>query len=169
MVEQRASERRQERAQLKRGLDPADRHDEVPSRKGGYDRMAAAPWSVEAATMTAGSAAAEEIGASVARLMQETTRGLHAAMMLPVAPGAGLAEMQDAFATLVMGVVQNNIRLTQEMLRIYGPQENAPLVQRSMRHWMDTVVESQAAVLRMLRPSSEAPPGSAEPRRGTHA
>ena len=57
--------------------------------------------------------------------MQETTRGLRAAMMLPVAPGAGFGEMQEAFATMVAGMMRNNIRLAQEMLRIYGPQENA--------------------------------------------
>jgi hypothetical protein len=168
MVEQRAPERIPERA--RRGLAEGDRNGEMPSRKGGYERMAAeALLPVQTASLAASSAAAEEIGASVARLMQETARGMHAAMMLPVAPSAGFGEMQEAFATLVTGMMRNNIRLAQEMLRIYGPQENAPLVQKLMRHWMDTAVESQAAMLGMVRPATEQPTGTAKPPRGpTH-
>jgi hypothetical protein len=168
MVEQRASERLQERA--RRGLAEGDRDGEMPRRKGGYERLAAdAPPPVETASFAANSAAAEEIGASVARLMQETARGMHAAMMLPVAPSAGFGEMQHAFATLVTGMMRNNIRLAQEMLRIYGPQDNAPLVQQFIRHWMDTAVESQAAMLRMVRPATEQRTGTDEPPRSpTH-
>ena len=136
MVEHRAPERLRERAGPERVLaearSEADRDSEMPGRKGGYERMAAeALRPAEAATQAATTAAAEEIGASVTRLMQETTRGLRAAMMLPMAPGAGFGEMQEAFATMVAGMMRDNIRLAQEMLRIYGPQENAALMQNS--------------------------------------
>jgi len=172
MVEHRAPQRLPERARPERVLAearPKAGHDsEMPSRKGGYERMAAeALRPVEAAAQPATGAAAEEIGASVTRLMQETTRGLRAAMMLPVTPGSGFGEMQDAFATMVTGLMRDNIRFTQEMLRIYGPQENAALMQKFMRHWMDTALEGQAAMLRMVRPAADQPPGPAEPPRGT--
>ena len=180
MVEHRAPERLRERAGPERVLaearSEADRDSEMPGRKGGYERMVAeALRPVEAATQSATTAAAAEIGASVTRLMQETTRGLRAAMMLPMAPGAGFGDMQEAFATMVAGMMRDNIRLAQEMLRIYGPQENAALMQQFMRQWMDTAMASQAAMLRMVRPASNQPPGTAQspraaqpPRSATH-
>jgi hypothetical protein len=174
MVEQRAPERLPERARPERVLaearPKAERDSEMPSRKGGYERMVAeALRPVEAATQSATTAAAEEIGASVTRLMQETTRGLRAAMMLPMAPGAGFGDMQEAFATMVAGMMRDQIRLAQEMLRIYGPQQHAALMQKVMRHWMDTAMASQAAMLRMAQPASDEPPGTAKPpRTATH-
>ena len=122
MVEHRAPERLPERARPERVLaearPEADRDSEMPSRKGGYKRRAAeALRPVEGAAQAATGAAAEAIGASVTRLMQETTRGLRAAMMLPVAPGAVFGEMQEAFATMVTSLMRDNIRLAQEMSR----------------------------------------------------
>lgn len=173
MVEHRTPERLPERARPERVLAearPEAAHEsEIPSRKGGYEQMAAeALRPIEAATQAVAGAAAEEIGASVTRLMQETTRGLQAAMLLPVAPGGGFGEMQQAFATLFTGMMENNIRLTQEMLRIYGPQEHAALIQKIMRQWIDTAMESQAAMLRLARPAVDAPPGTAAPRATAH-
>jgi hypothetical protein len=169
MVEQRAPERLLDRARPERVLAEVDRDSEMPGRKGGHERRTTeAPRLVDITTQAATIAKASEIGASVARLMQETSRGLHAAMMLPAAP-PGFGKMQEAFATLVTSMMRNNIRLAREILRIYGPEENAPLVRKLMRHWMDTAVESQAAMLRMVQPATGQSPGTAgAPRGPTH-
>lgn len=172
MGEQRTPERLPERAKPERVLaearPEADHASELPSRKGGYERMAAETLRpVEAAIQSATGAAAEEIGASVTRLVQETTDGLRAAMLLPVAPAAGLNEMQEAFTILVTGMMQNNIRLAQELMRLYGPQAHAALMQRCMRQWTDIALENQAALLRLARPAGE-PPGATAPRSATH-
>ena len=160
MVEHRAPERMPGRASPERVLAGAapDRNDELPGRNGGYERMVAeARRPAGAAVQAATSAAAEEIGASVTRLMQETTRGMRAAMLLPVAPGAGFGEMQQAFTEMLAGMMRNNIRLAQEVLRIYGPQDNLDLMQRIMRHWSDAALQHQSAMLRLMQPvSSEA-------------
>ncbi|MFC7477423.1 hypothetical protein ACFQS7_23890 [Dankookia sp. GCM10030260] len=158
MAEQRASERTAERTSPERLMarPEADRNGELPSRTGGYDHMAAeAHRSAEAATQAATNAAAEEIGASVTRLVQETSRGLRAAMLLPASPGTGFGEMQEAFAAMVASMMRNNIRLAQEMLRIYSLQDNLVLMQRIMRHWSDAALQSQASMARMVQPPAE--------------
>ena len=157
MVEHRAHERMPDRMPAEMRAEQ-DRTSELPSRKGGYERMAAEALRVaeppaQAAAATA--AAAEEMGAGMTRLMQETTRGLRTAMLMPMAPGGGFGELQEAFGEMVAGMMRNNIRLAQEMMRIYSPQDHLALVQKLMRHWTDAALESQSAMLRMARPGSE--------------
>lgn len=151
-----------------------DRSSELPSRKGGFERMAAEALRMVEATphaeQPAPGAALEEIGAGMSRLVQETTRGLRAAMMLPIAPTAGFGEMQEAFAELITGMMRNNLRLAEEMMRIQSPQDYAALMQKIMRQWADTALDSQAAMLRMVgQPSSRAPGADTKGERPGHA
>jgi hypothetical protein len=141
------------------------RTSELPSRKGGFERIAATATetanrgAAAAATATEtlvrqagnGAAQAEDIAHGMSRLLQETTRGMQAAMMLPMAPSGGLAEMQEAMAEMVTGMMRNNIRLAEDLMKIYSPQEYSGLQRKLMQQWVDNAMQGQAMLLRMTR------------------
>ncbi|MDO9708217.1 hypothetical protein [Paracraurococcus lichenis] len=119
---------------------------ELPGRRGTFERRAA-----EAVPRAEPPqpAVQDEIARGMAALLQETTRGMRAAMLMPVAPGAGFAEWQEAMGELITGMMRNNLHLMQEVMRIYDPQEHAALLQKVMQQWFDAVSQGQTAVLRM--------------------
>lgn len=153
MAEQKAQERTMERSPAEvRTAEPPN--GELPSRRSGFERMAAEAMRAAQPTQPP-HGQPEEAGLAMTRMMQETTRGMRAAMMLPVAPSAGFVEMQEAFAELATGMMRNNLRLMQEVMRIYSPQDHATLMQKMMRQWLDAVTASQTALLQAARQGNE--------------
>ncbi|MCB4821094.1 hypothetical protein [Roseicella aerolata] len=146
MAEHKAQERSVERPRGEARA--ADRRGaEMPSRTGGFARM---PTEARLREVPA-AAPAEATADDMTAWMQETTRGLRAAMMLPIAPGAGFIEVQEAYAELVTGMMRSNVRLMQEVMRICSPQEHVGLMQQVTRQWLDAVLESQLTLLRLAQ------------------
>jgi hypothetical protein len=156
MAEHKAQERATERP-LPEGRMEDDRTAELASRKGGFAQLLREAAPMPEAPGKAPSAKVSQQGGTEAMmsLMQETTRSLRAAMMLPIAPGAGFLEMQEALTELATGMMRNNLRLAQEMLRISGPQDYAGLMQNMMQQWFDSMVESQRMLLQAARHATD--------------
>lgn len=89
------------------------------------------------------------------RTLAETARGaaedFRALISLPTAADGGLQELHRSVTDLVGGMVQANLRATEELLRLTSPGPFLELQQRFVREYMDVVIVSSAAVVRAVR------------------
>lgn len=89
------------------------------------------------------------------RTMAETARGtaedVRALMALPTVGDGGVQDLQQSFSSLVEGVVQANLRATEELLRLTSPAAFLELQQRFVRDYMTAVMEGSAAFARVVR------------------
>ena len=64
-------------------------------------------------------------------------------------------DMRQGVAGLVEGVVQTNLRATQELFRLANPTAIVELQQRFAREYMDTVMQNTAILLRAVRRTAD--------------
>src|SRR3569623_1995914 len=75
--------------------------------------------------------------------------------MLPYAAEGGLRDMQQGVAGLVEGVVQTNLRATQELLRLTDPGAVIELQQRFMRDYLDALIQGTATLVQAIRRTAD--------------
>ncbi len=89
------------------------------------------------------------------RTAAETARGtaedVRALMSLPSAADRGYQDLQQSMTGLVEGVVQANLRATEELVRLTSPTAFMELQQRFVRDYMNALMEGSAAVARAVR------------------
>ena len=75
--------------------------------------------------------------------------------VLPRAAEGGLRDTQQAVAGLVEGVVQTNLRVTQELFRLSNPAAMVELQQRFVREYLDTLMSGTATLVRAVRRTAD--------------
>jgi hypothetical protein len=97
----------------------------------------------------------EEVSRKVAQAVQGTTEDVRTLMVLPNAAKGGLQDLQQSVTGLVEGVVQTNLRATQELFRLANPSAFVELQQRFMREYLDTLLQGSATLIRAVRRTAD--------------
>jgi CBS domain-containing protein len=97
----------------------------------------------------------ERIGRGMARAAQETTSDLRTFAAVPSAATESLRDLQDSMAGLVSGVVQSNVRASQELFRMADPAALFDLQHRFMREYLDALVQGTGSFIRVARQAAE--------------
>lgn len=97
----------------------------------------------------------EAVSRKVAQAAQGASENVRQLMTLPQAAEGGLRDMQHGMAGLVEGVVQANLRMTQELFRFSNPATVIEMQQRFARDYMDTLLQGTAAMLRAIRRTAD--------------
>ena len=95
----------------------------------------------------------------VTRVMTETAQGtaedMRTLLTLPSVADRGLQDLHHGVTQLVEGVVQTNLRATQELFRLTNPAPFVELQQRYVREYISAVLEGSAAIVRAVRHTAE--------------
>ena len=97
----------------------------------------------------------EEVSRKIAQATQGTTENVRRLMTLPNAAEGGLRDMQQGVTGLFEGVVQTNLRVAQELLRLTNPAPFVELQQRFVREYTDTLVQNSATLVRAMRRTAD--------------
>src|SRR5947209_367753 len=89
----------------------------------------------------------EETSRKMAEVARGTSEDVNRFFTLPNAAEGGLRDMQQGVAGLVEGVVQTNLRATQELLRLTDPSAVIELQQRFVREYMDTLMRGTTTLV----------------------
>ena len=97
----------------------------------------------------------EEVSHKVAHVAQDTSESMRKLMLLPKAAEGGLNDMRQGMAGLIEGVVQTNLRATQELFRLTNPAAMIELQQRFVREYMDALMQGTATLVRAVRRTAD--------------
>ena len=97
----------------------------------------------------------EQIGRGVAQVAQETTADLRSFVAAPGAATESLRNLQDSVASLVSGVVQSNVRATQEFFRIADPAALFDLQRRFVREYPGYPAAGTRSFIQVTRQAAE--------------
>ncbi len=97
----------------------------------------------------------EAVSRKMAQAAQGASNEVRQLMTLPHAAEGGLRDMQQGIAGLVEGVVQTNLRATQELFRLTNPSAVVEMQQRFVREYMDTLMQGTATLLRAVRRTAD--------------
>jgi hypothetical protein len=97
----------------------------------------------------------QDVSRKMAQVAQGTSEEVRRLVTLPQAAEGGLHDMRQGMAGLVEGVVQTNLRATQELFRLANPVAVVELQQRFAREYMDTVMQNTVTLLRALRRTAD--------------
>ncbi len=97
----------------------------------------------------------QEVSRKVAQVAQGTSEEVRRLATLPHAAQGGLRDLQQGMAGLIEGVVQTNLRATQELLRLTNPTAIIELQQRFAREYLDTVMQNTVTLVRAVRRTAD--------------
>jgi CBS domain-containing protein len=99
----------------------------------------------------------EAVGTKVLQAMQQATEDLCTLMMMPNAARGSLSskDVQSGIAGIVEGVMQTNVRATQEFFRLADPSAILDLQRRFAREYFDALLQGSATVVRAARLTAE--------------
>jgi len=97
----------------------------------------------------------QDVSHKMAQVAQGTSEEVRRLATLPHAAEGGLHDMRQGMAGLVEGVVQTNLRATQELFRLANPVAIVELQQRFAREYMDTVMQNTVTLLRAVRRTAD--------------
>lgn len=97
----------------------------------------------------------EDVSHKVAHVAQDTSESMRKLMSLPKAAEGGLNDMRQSMAGLVEGVVQTNLRATQELFRLTNPAAMIELQQRFVKEYMDALMQGTATLVRAVRRTAD--------------
>jgi hypothetical protein len=97
----------------------------------------------------------EEVSRKVADAARGTTENVRRLMVLPNAAEGGLRDLQQGVTGLVEGVVQTNLRASQELFRLANPAPFVELQQRFAREYTDTLLRNGATLVRAVRRTAD--------------
>jgi len=97
----------------------------------------------------------QDVSRKMAQVAQGTSQEVRRLATLPHAAEGGMHDMRQGMAGLVEGVMQTNLRATQELFRLVNPTAIIELQQRFAREYMDTVMQNTATLLRVVRRTAD--------------
>ena len=97
----------------------------------------------------------EQVSRKVAQAAQGTGEDMRRLFVLPQAAEGGLRDMQQGIAGLIQGVVQTNLRVTQELFRLANPAAVVELQQRFARGYMDALMQGTVTLTRAVRRTAD--------------
>ena len=92
---------------------------------------------------------------TVAQTTQGTVEDMRALLTLPEVADRGLKDLHQGVVGLVEGVVQTNLRASEELLRLANPSAVIELQQRFVRDYMSALLEGSVAIVRAVRQTAE--------------
>ena len=110
----------------------------------------------------------QEVSRKIAQVAQGTSEEARRLAVLPHAAEGGLHDMRQGMAGLVEGVMQTNLRATQELFRLANPVAIVELQQRFARQYMDTLMQGTATLLRAVRRTADETLGPIEAQAHQH-
>jgi len=93
----------------------------------------------------------QEVSRKMVQVAHGTSEEVRRLATLPHAAQGGLRDLQQGMAGLVEGVVQTNLRATQELFRLTNPTAIIEMQQRFARDYMDTVMQGTATLVHAVR------------------
>ena len=97
----------------------------------------------------------EQVSRKMAETARVTSEDMRRYFVLPQAAEGGLRDTQQAMAGLVEGVVQTNLRVTQEWLRLSNPAAVVELQQRFVREYLDALMTGTVTLVRAVRRTAD--------------
>ena len=97
----------------------------------------------------------EDTSHRIAEAARGTSQDVRRFFVLPNAAEGGLRDMQQGVAGLVEGMVQTNLRATQEMFRLASPVAVIELQQRFVREYVDAMMQGTATLVRAVRRTAD--------------
>jgi CBS domain-containing protein len=97
----------------------------------------------------------EELGRRLALTVQDTAENMRTWMMIPNVASGGMQDLQQSIAGLVEGVVQTNLRATQELFRLANPNAFVDLQRRFAREYLDVLMAGSASFVRAARRTAD--------------
>jgi hypothetical protein len=97
----------------------------------------------------------QEVSRKMAQVAQGTSEEVRRFATLPHAAQGGLRDLQQGMAGLIEGVMQTNLRATQELFRLANPTAIIELQQRFAREYMDTVMQNTVTLVRAVRRTAD--------------
>ncbi len=97
----------------------------------------------------------QEVSRTVAATAQGTAEDVRTLMQLPTVADRGLQDLHHGLTGLIEGVVQTNLRATQELFRLTNPAGFIELQQRFVRDYMNALLEGSAAIVRAVRQTAD--------------
>jgi CBS domain-containing protein len=96
----------------------------------------------------------ETLGRQMATTVQESASDLRTFVVPPQHTSENLRDLQEGISSLVSGVVQSNVRMTQELLQMANPASVFNLQRRFMRDYMDALLQGSSAIMRVAQKSA---------------
>ncbi len=97
----------------------------------------------------------QEVSRKMEQAAQGTSEEVRRLATLPHAAEGGLRDLQQGMAGLIEGVVQTNLRATQELFRLTNPTAIIELQQRFARDYLDTVIQNTVTLVRAVRRTAD--------------
>ncbi len=109
----------------------------------------------DASTAGRDHSAVEQDGSAATEGGRADAEDVRTLMALPIVAGRGLQDLHDGLTGLIEGVVQTNLRVTQELFRLRDPAAFLELQQRFMREYMNALMEGSAAFMRAMQQTAD--------------
>jgi|GEM_PF-150113 len=97
----------------------------------------------------------EESAERYAETLRQMAHDLSRLMMLPRSAGGGIQDMQEAMGMMLNGVMQTNLRMTQELMRRASPNGLVEMHGAFVRDCVSAMVEGGTTLLRATRRTAE--------------
>jgi hypothetical protein len=97
----------------------------------------------------------ETLSRRMAAAAAEMTEDLRSFMLVPPAPVTDLRHLQDGMSGLMRGVVQTNLKMAQELMRVGDPLALFELQQRMGREYLGALMQGTGAFIRVARQATE--------------
>jgi hypothetical protein len=97
----------------------------------------------------------EEVSRKGAEVARGTSEDMRRFFVLPRAAEGGLRDVQQGMTGLVEGLVQTNLRATQELFHLANPTTVVELQQRFVREYMDVLMQGTATLVRAVRRTAD--------------
>lgn len=97
----------------------------------------------------------QEVSRKMAQVAQSTSEDVRQLATLPHAAEGGMRDVKQGIAGLIEGVMQTNLRATQELFRLANPSAMVELQQRFARNYMDAMMQGTAALVRAVRRTAD--------------
>lgn len=97
----------------------------------------------------------QEVSRKVVQAAHGTSEEVRRLATLSHAAQGGVRDLQQGWAGLIEGVVQTNLRATQELFRLANPAAIIELQQRFARDYLDTMLQGTATLVRAVRRSAD--------------
>lgn len=107
------------------------------------------------ALMEAAAGRFETLSRRMAAAAAEMTEDMRSFMLVPPAPVTDLRHLQDGMSGLMRGVVQTNLKMAQELMRVGDPLALFELQQRMGREYLGALMQGTGAFIRVARQATE--------------
>lgn len=96
-----------------------------------------------------------DVSRKVAQAAQATSEETRRLTTLPQAAEGGLRDLRQGMTGLFEGVVQTNVRATQELFRLVNPAAAIEMQQRFVRQYLDTMMQGTTTLVRAVRRTAD--------------